>query len=95
MEKGILKGSGEYVIEVDKNGNESKVEIPEVIHTFNGWKERGYQVKKGEKSKIKFAIWKYTKKIVKDEDGKEEDKTSMFLKMSAFFTTEQVEKIKA
>lgn len=30
-----------------------------------------------------------------DENGKEEDKTSMFLKMSAFFTAEQVEKIKA
>lgn len=95
MEKGILKGNGTYGTMIDENGKESKVEFPEDIHTFNGWKERGYSVKKGEKSKIKFSIWKYTKKTVKDEDGKEEDKTSMFLKMSAFFTAEQVEKIDA
>ena len=74
MEKGILKGNGTYGTMIDENGNESKVEFPEEIHTFNGWKERGFQVKKGEKSKIKFSIWKYTKKTVKDKDGKEEEK---------------------
>ena len=26
------------------------MEMPEPIHTFNGWKELGYSVKKGEKS---------------------------------------------
>lgn len=46
MEKGVLKGSGTYGVMIDENGKERKVEFPEDIHTFNGWKERGYSVKK-------------------------------------------------
>lgn len=98
MEKGILKGSGMYGNMIDKDGNTTLIELPEDIHTFNGWKERGFQVKKGEKSKIKFPIWKYTKKE-KPEDEKTgnplEDAplTNMFMKLSAFFTAEQVEPI--
>ena len=41
--------------------------IKEEIHTFERWKALGYSVKKGAKSEIKFAIWKYT-------DGKKKDK---------------------
>ena len=82
-EQGVLK-----MIEIDG------VPMPEPIHTFNGWKERGYSVKKGEKSKIKFPIWKHTSKTV-EKDGKEEERSSMFSKVSAFFTFEQVEPIKA
>ena len=82
-EQGVLK-----MIEIDG------VSMPEPIHTFNGWKERGYSVKKGEKSKSKFSIWKHTSKTV-EKDGKEEERSSMFSKVSAFFTFEQVEPIKA
>lgn len=75
------------------------MEMPEPIHTFNGWKELGYSVKKGEKSKIKFPIWKHTTKTmnVKTTDGKDEEKEvdNMFMKVSAFFTFAQVEPIKA
>ena len=81
--QGVLK-----MIEIDG------VLMPEPIHTFNGWKERGYSVKKGEKSKIKFPIWKHTSKTV-EKDGKEEETNSMFTKVSAFFTFDQVEPIKA
>lgn len=70
------------------------IDIPEPIHTFNGWKERGYQVKKGEHSKIKFPIWKHTTKTV-EKDGKEEERSNMFQKVSAFFTFDQVEPITA
>lgn len=70
------------------------VEMPEPIHTFNGWKQLGYSVKKGEKSKIKFPIWKHTTKTV-EKDGKEEERSSMFTKVSAFFTFDQVEPIAA
>lgn len=69
------------------------IEMPEPIHTFNGWKERGYKVKKGEKSFIKLPIWKHTTKTVKVDD-KEEERSAMFVKTSAFFTLSQVEKIK-
>ena len=70
------------------------VEMPEPIHTFNGWRQLGYSVKKGEKSKIKFPIWKHTTKTV-EKDGKEEERSSMFTKVSAFFTFDQVEPITA
>lgn len=98
MEQGMLKGTGEFV-EVEKNGEVVKVELPEEIHTFNGWKERGFSVKKGEKSKIKFPIWKHTKKEKADNEltgNPLEDApvTNMFMKMSAFFTAEQVEKVR-
>lgn len=99
MEQGILKGTGKF-INFDFGEEIKEIELPEEIHTFNGWKERGYSVKKGEKSKIKFPIWKYTEKAKKEEEktGNElEDApvTNMFMKLSAFFTFEQVEPIKA
>lgn len=94
MKEGVIKGTGEF-FEVEKaDGTKEKLEVPEAIHTFNGWKERGYCVKKGEKSKIKFSIWKHTSKTV-EKDGKEEETSSMFTKVSAFFTFDQVEPIKS
>ena len=70
------------------------MDMPEPIHTFNGWKELGFRVKKGEHSRIKFPIWKHTTKTV-EKDGKEEERSSMFQKVSAFFTFDQVEPITA
>ena len=73
--------------------------IEEEIHTFEHWKSLGYSVKKGEKSSIKFPIWKYGKgKSEETEDDDNEKKTRKgycFMKMSAFFTESQVEPIKA
>lgn len=98
MESGILKGSGEFVKVKYDDGNENIIELPEEIHTFAKWKELGYSVKKGEKSKIKFEIWKYTAKKheIQNRDGSTDEIETghCFLKMSAFFTAEQVEKIK-
>lgn len=93
MEAGVLKGSGEFAEIEKEDGTKEMVELPEEIHTFNGWKERGFSVKKGEKSKIKFTIWKYSSKKIVDEDGEEDEKSSMFMKLSAFFTREQVEEL--
>lgn len=69
-------------------------EMPEPIHTFQKWKSLGYSVKKGEKSDIKFPIWKHTSKKSIDDNNEEKEETSMFMKMSAFFRFSQVEKIK-
>ena len=64
----------------------------------------GFAVKKGEKSNIKFAIWKYSTKgkgkknaqsEKADEDGEKIGGGYCFMKMSAFFTEKQVEPIKA
>lgn len=93
MEAGLLKGSGQFVEVENEDGTKKTLELPEPIHTFNGWKALGYKVKKGEHSKIKFPIWKHTTKTV-EKDGKEEEQSRMFTKLSAFFTLDQVEKIK-
>lgn len=66
--------------------------ITEEIHTFQRWKDMGFIVKKGEKSSIKFPIWKYSKARVNKETG-EEIKEYAFMKLSAFFTASQVEKL--
>lgn len=71
--------------------------INEEIHTFEKWKSLGYAVKKGEKSTIKFPIWKYAGKKIKDEESGEvtESNPHCFMKMSAFFKRSQVEPMKA
>ena len=106
MNEGKLNGSGQFA-EIETTDGKMTIELPEEIHTFNGWKARGYQVKKGEKSSIKFPIWKHTTKMLNTNTGNAElDKmneavneqggqTNMFMKMSAFFTPAQVEPIKA
>ena len=93
MEEGILHGSGEFVTVETPDGTKKTVELPEPIHTFNGWKALGYSVKKGEHSKIKFTIWKHASKKA-EKDGEEEEQDKMFMKLSAFFTFDQVEPIK-
>lgn len=107
MEEGKLKGTGEFAEIEQADGSKITIELPEPIHTFNGWKERGYSVKKGEKSEIRITIWKHTTKMldtntgnadtdkmnqqINDQGGQE----NMFKKVSAFFTFAQVEPIKA
>lgn len=100
MDEGTLKGTGKFVNIEYEDGTTATVEMPEEIHTFNGWKERGYSVKKGAKAVAKFPIWKYTEKQ-KDEEEltgnplEDAPVSHMFMKMSAFFTFEQVEPTKA
>lgn len=99
FEKGLLKETGKKIIVELPDGSKKEVNELEEIHTFAKWKELGYSVKKGEKSKIKFPIWKYTVKKIEytDRNGEEQEseKSNMFLKFSAFFTSSQVEPIKA
>ena len=70
--------------------------ITEEIHTFQKWRQLGFSVKKGEKSEIKFPIWKYGGKKQKNDDG--EDVVAnphCFMKESAVFKRSQVEPLKA
>jgi len=92
---GILKPTGRMLEAVDGEGNPIMVPEIEQIHTFNGWKELGFKVKKGEHSKIRFSIWKYSSKEIEKEDGKKENKTSMFMKEACWFTMAQVEPMEA
>ena len=106
MEDGKLSGSGQFVEIENEDGTTSTMELPEEIHTFNGWKARGYKVKKGEHSTIKFPIWKHTTKMLNTDTGNDAiDKMNaninaqggekrMFMKTAAFFTAAQVEPAK-
>jgi hypothetical protein len=95
MEEGKLSGSGTFVEIENEDGTKKHLELPEEIHTFAGWKARGYAVRKGEKSFIKFPIWKHTSKKIESEDGEESEFSRMIIKTSSFFTKSQVEPIKA
>lgn len=99
MENGILAGTGKFIT-IETDAGKKQIEIPEEIHTFNGWKERGYTVKKGEKSTIKFPIWKHTTKEKPEEEKtgnplEDAPVSNMFMKMSAFFKFSQVEPMKS
>lgn len=56
--------------------------------TFNGWRESGFKVMKGEKSQIKGITWIG----VKDDDG-EEDDSFVYPKMYHLFHKSQVQAI--
>ena len=100
-EAGKIAYTGREFKAVLADGTEITVKETEDIHTFNGWKERGYSVKKGEKAVDKFVIWKHSPAKVeelpmKDGDGVEYvDKGKMFMKTASFFAAHQVEPIKA
>ena len=91
MAQGILQGSGRTILVEDKDGNEIEVELPESIHTYQRWKELGYQVRKGEHAVAKIRIWKHTARQ-KDENPTEYEER-MFMKNAAFFKASQVDKI--
>lgn len=91
MQNGELKGSGQFA-EIETDEGKKTIELPEAIYTFQKWKSLGYIVKKGEKSKIKFVIWKHTSKQI-EVDEKSEEVSKMFMKMASFFKFDQVQKI--
>ena len=97
MEQGILQGTGRMFTAtvVDENGNEKEISVPEAeeIHTYEAWKQLGYQVKKGEHAIAKFPIWKYVQNKKKDENEDEKEHSHCFLKVAAFFKKAQVEKM--
>ena len=60
--------------------------ITEEVHTYEGWKSRGYQVQRGQQALFKTRIWKPTR--VTDKDGEEIEK--MILVNASFFGKSQV-----
>lgn len=91
-EQGKIKYTGRVAVMQDMDGEPVEFKETEQIHTFAAWKELGYVVKKGQKAVAKFPIWKYVSK--KNEETNKED-SKMFMKVAAFFSSSQVEKITA
>lgn len=95
QKEGILKYTGRYLDVIGDDGVITKIPEIQSIHTFAAWKALGYKVMKGQKAITRIPIWKYSAPKVQDEspvDGVE-PKGRMFMKVSAFFSEEQVEKI--
>lgn len=91
MDAGIIKGTGRFIIVEDENGQKKEMPEPEPIHTYQAWKQLGYQVQRGQKAKASFLIWKHTVKKAKQEQDEDEEK--MFMTKAFFFTFDQVEPI--
>ena len=91
MEAGVIGTTGRELVVEMPDGSKKVYQEPEELHTFQGWKERGYKVKKGEHAVARFSIWKHVAGKTEEQDG--EDKPSrMFLKNSCWFSAAQVEK---
>ena len=65
----------------------------ENLFTYNEWKQRGYQVKKGEKCFIKTKLWKALKNKEDDKNSKEDSSYKFVMITSCLFTNNQVELI--
>ncbi len=88
--EGIIKYTGRVFKMQDMAGDEVIVKETEEIHTYNAWKDMGFQVQKGEKAVAQFVIWKYRGKV--NEETNEEE-GQMFMKRASFFTRQQVKAI--
>ena len=59
------------------------------FHTYEAWKEIGYQVQKGQKASFSASIWKMTEK--KNDEGERVQK--LIMKNAYFFGRDQVKPI--
>ena len=67
----------------------------ENLFTYNEWKKRGYQVKKGEKCFLKTRLWKTVPHKKDNKDNNQDEKENKCLMTTAcLFTIDQVEPIK-
>ena len=93
MKEGKIKPTGRMLKAELEDGTEIEIPEPEAIHTFRGWKDRGYVVRKGEKAVAKFKVWKYTTKKSKKKTDDEEEDGNCYMKLAFFFSSSQVEKV--
>ena len=92
-EEGKLKYTGRVFKAMNTAGEEVEFKEVEPIHTFAGWKDRGYTVKKGATSEIKFPIWHYKRNKPKDMDEEEaSEKGYCYMRTASWFRMDQVEK---
>ena len=91
MEQGVIGTTGKTITITNAEGKKVKVQEPEEIHTYGGWKKVGRQVMKGEKAKASFMIYKHTVKKAKEENA--EDKEYMFQTKAFWFKESQTEAI--
>ena len=81
MNARIIGTTGNKVT-VIQNEQEVEIDEPAEIHTYVGWKRKGFQVPKGTKAKVFIPIWNY----INNPDGSQ----TMIQRNAPFFTPEQV-----
>ena len=86
----ILRATAAHLgIEIDEAASMMMLGALPVFHTYEAWKEAGYQVQKGQKAAFSAVIWKMTHK--KDDEGNIFDK--LIMKQAYFFGQHQVKPI--
>lgn len=94
MEEGIIGTTGRTFEIEDPDGNMKTISEPEPIHTFAAWKDRGYQVRRGQKAIAKFPIWRHQgagKKKNRNTGEEEDTAEKMYLTDAFFFSKSQVQ----
>ena len=90
---GKLKPTGRMMEFETPEGEVMMVPEAEAIHTYEHWKEIGYQVRKGEKAVASFQIWKYTKKGKEMPEDDAQEKGFCFMKTAFWFSQSQVDRV--
>ena len=69
--------------------------VTEDVDTYQGWRRRGKQVRKGSKALFKTRIWKpvKNKSLEAMERGEEEDGVKLILVDASFFGKSQVDEL--
>lgn len=93
MREGKIGTTGRMIRVQLADGSEQLIQEPEPIHTYQHWKESGYQVRKGEKAVASFGIWKYTSKANGKSEEEAQEKGFCFMKTAFWFKASQVDKI--
>ena len=94
MQEGVIGTTGRMVTIEMADGTETRVMEPEAIHTYNGWKARGYQVRRGEHRIAEFFIWKAGSAGKSDDESNEPELSRMFWKKAFFFKASQCDEIR-
>lgn len=85
------------IIELYKAENGLPLDMP--LYTWAVWHNMGYRVRKGEVSRHRVPLWKYTDKQGKSDTSEQEapqgQNRKCFMKTMYLFEREQVEKITA
>lgn len=88
--EGLIKYTGRVFTMERDDGETVEIKETESIHTYQIWKQLGFQVQRGQKAVAQIVIWKHTEKQKEDDQLPE---SRMFMKKASFFSQSQVEAI--
>lgn len=90
---GKIKPTGRMMEFETPEGEVLMVPETEDIHTYEHWKQIGYQVRKGEKAVDAFQIWRYSKKAKGMSEDEAQEEGFCFMKTAFWFSASQVDPI--